>query len=86
MALPALAFAGSFELSTDKIFAPGEPVSVTVSAMDVPTLDIRLYRVDDPKSYFLGLEDVHSPVVETKRDSRRPRRWWEPSSARPRGF
>jgi uncharacterized protein YfaS (alpha-2-macroglobulin family) len=66
-ALPALALAGSFELSTDKIFAPGEPISVTVSAMDVPTLDIRLYRVDDPKSYFLGLEDVHSPAVETKR-------------------
>ena len=58
--LPALAYAGSFELSTDKIFAPGEPVSVTVSAMDIPTLDIRLYRVDDPKSYFLGLSDVHS--------------------------
>jgi alpha-2-macroglobulin len=70
--LPALSLAGSFELSTDKIFAPGEPVSVTVSAMDIPTLDIRLYRVDDPKSYFLGLEDVHSPEVKTKRDVSSP--------------
>jgi alpha-2-macroglobulin len=70
--LPALARAGSFELSTDKLFAPGEPVSVTVSAMDVPTLDVRLYRVDDPKSYFLGLEDVHSPEVQTKRDVSSP--------------
>jgi hypothetical protein len=71
-ALPALAYAGSFELATDKIFAPGEPISVTVSAMDVPTLDVRLYRVDDPKSYFLGLEDVHSPAVETKRETSSP--------------
>ena len=36
--------------------------------MDVPTLDIRLYKVKDPKSYFLGLEDVHAPEVKNKRD------------------
>ncbi len=72
LTLPAVTLAGSFELSTDKIFAPGEPVTVTVSSMDVPSLDIRLYRVDDPKSYFLGLDDVHSPVVTTKRGTSAP--------------
>ncbi len=72
LALPAMSVGASFELSTDKIFAPGEPVTVTVSAMNVPSLDIRLYRVDDPKSYFLGLEDVHSPAVETKRETSSP--------------
>jgi uncharacterized protein YfaS (alpha-2-macroglobulin family) len=65
--VPSVAYAGSFELSTDKIFAPGEPVTVTVSAMDVPALDMKLYRVDDPKTYFLGLSDVHSPTVKTER-------------------
>ncbi len=65
-------FSASFDLSTNKIFTPQEEATITISSMDVPALDIRLYRIDDPVSYFLDLSDVHSPTMKTKRDLSSP--------------
>jgi len=65
-------FAAQFELSTDKVFSPAEQAMFMVSSMGIPTLDVRVYKVDDPAPYFLGLTDIHAPSAETKRDVSSP--------------
>ena len=63
------AAASDFELSTSSIFAPGEEVSFMADTMDVPALEFRLYRIDDPKAYFLDLSDPHYPTMKTERET-----------------
>ncbi len=58
---PAMAAAASpyFSLSTDKTFLPGEKATVHLYTRDVPALEFRLYRVNDPVLFFEQLGDVH---------------------------
>ncbi|MBN1882752.1 MAG: hypothetical protein JW885_11305 [Deltaproteobacteria bacterium] len=69
LCLCAKAAAADFELSTSSIFAPGEEVTFMADTMDVPSLEFRLYRIDDPKAYFLDLSDPHYPTMKTERDT-----------------
>ena len=48
-----------FSLSTDKTFLPGEKATVHLYTRDVPVLEFRLYRVNDPALFFESLRDVH---------------------------
>ncbi len=71
LAVSSYSFSANFQISTDEIFAPGDPnnpVTVSVSSRDIPVLDMRLYEISNPEAYFLGLKDIHSPTVKTKRD------------------
>ncbi|MCC7386041.1 MAG: hypothetical protein IT384_29605 [Deltaproteobacteria bacterium] len=52
---------GRFYLSTDRVFAPGQPVTVKVEANGVDALDLRLYRIADPRAYFDAQADLHRP-------------------------
>lgn len=69
LCLCASAVAADFELSTSSIFAPGEEVTFMADTMDVPSLEFRLYRIDDPKAYFLDLSDPHYPTMKTERET-----------------
>jgi len=69
VALCATVSAADFELSTSSIFAPGEEVSFMADTMDVPALEFRLYRIDDPVAYFLDLSDPHYPSMKTERET-----------------
>ncbi|HLP59020.1 MAG TPA: MG2 domain-containing protein, partial [Candidatus Deferrimicrobium sp.] len=51
-----------FYLSTDKIFTPGEEAFVTLEARELPYVDIRIYRIDDPTGFFLAQDRPHQPV------------------------
>ena len=57
---PSLATASPyFSLSTDKTFLPGEKATVHLYTRDVPALEFRLYRVNDPALFFENLRDIH---------------------------
>ncbi len=58
---PAAAAAASpyFSLSSDRTFLPGEKATVHLYTRDVPALEFRLYRVNDPVQFFEQLRDVH---------------------------
>src|SRR5215470_3601416 len=57
---PALAVADPyFTVSTDRTFLPGEKAAVHLYTRDVPALEFRLYRVNDPALFFESLRDVH---------------------------
>jgi uncharacterized protein YfaS (alpha-2-macroglobulin family) len=57
---PAIAAAAPyFTLSTDRTFLPGEKATVHLYTRDVPALEFRLYRVNDPVLFFENLRDVH---------------------------
>lgn len=60
--LPAVAAAAAtpyFSLSSDRTFLPGEKATVHLYTRDVPALEFRLYRVNDPVQFFEQLRDVH---------------------------
>jgi uncharacterized protein YfaS (alpha-2-macroglobulin family) len=60
LTLPAMAAATPyFSLSSDKTFLPGEKATVHLYTRDVPALEFRLYRVNDPFLFFENLKDVH---------------------------
>ena len=61
MVFPAFSSAASpyFSLSTDRTFLPGEKATVHLYTRDVPALEFRLYRVNDPVLFFENLRDVH---------------------------
>src|SRR6185437_4537787 len=48
-----------FSLSTDKTFSPGDKVTVHLYSRDVPALEFRLYRVNNPVLFFERLRDIH---------------------------
>lgn len=48
-----------FSLSTDKTFSPGDKVTVHLYSRDVPALEFRLYRVNNPVQFFEQLRDIH---------------------------
>ncbi|HLW53739.1 MAG TPA: MG2 domain-containing protein [Candidatus Angelobacter sp.] len=48
-----------FTVSTDRTFLPGEKATVHLYTRDVPALEFRLYRVNDPVQFFETLRDVH---------------------------
>jgi hypothetical protein len=50
----------SFSLSTTRTFAPGESVKIQLLARNVPSLEFRVYRVNDAEKFFAGLKDLHS--------------------------
>lgn len=49
-----------FALSSDRSFAPGERVTVQLTAWRVPSLEFRVYRVKDPVAFFATLESPHA--------------------------
>ena len=62
---PSAAFAQPrFYLSTDRVFAPGERAEIKIEARDVDTLQLRLYRIEDPAKYFDEQDDLHRPKEE----------------------
>jgi uncharacterized protein YfaS (alpha-2-macroglobulin family) len=57
---PAVASADSyFSLSSDRTFLPGDKITVHLYTRDVPALEFRLYKVNDPVVFFEQLRDVH---------------------------
>src|SRR5215469_13093116 len=57
---PAMASADSyFSVSSDRTFMPGDKVTVHLYTRDVPALEFRLYKVNDPVLFFEQLKDVH---------------------------
>jgi len=61
-ALPARAADAprSFSLSSTHTYAPGESVKIQFYARNVPALEFRVYKVNDPQKFFAGLKDLHS--------------------------
>ncbi len=60
-------FADYLEMASEKIFTPGEKTYVTVGSNRTQKVGIRVYKLDTPKEYLLGLRGIHHPKVETKR-------------------
>ena len=49
-----------FALSSDRTWAPGETPVVHLWGENIPALEFRVYRVNDPVKFFQTLQDVHS--------------------------
>src|SRR6185503_2594384 len=62
---PSSAQAGRFYLSSERVFPPGQPAEVQVEANDVEALQVRLYRIRDPRAYFDAQADLHRPAAES---------------------
>jgi uncharacterized protein YfaS (alpha-2-macroglobulin family) len=65
VALPAAA-QERFYLSTERVFAPGEPAEVLLEANGVHALQVRLYRIENPRAWFDAQADLHRPVEESE--------------------
>ena len=50
----------SFNLSTNRSFAPGEKPTIHLYAQNVDELEFRIYRVQNPAKFLSGLPDLHS--------------------------
>ncbi len=50
----------SFNLSTSKTFAPGEPPTIHLYTHNVDALEFRVYRVNDPVKFIENLRELHS--------------------------
>jgi hypothetical protein len=50
----------SFNLSTDRSFAPTEKPTIHLYAQNVDELEFRIYRVRNPAKFLAGLPDLHS--------------------------
>ncbi len=48
-----------FSLSSNRTFAAGGKPSVSLNAWNVPELEFRVYRIDDPVQFFQQLESAH---------------------------
>ncbi|HEY3839858.1 MAG TPA: alpha-2-macroglobulin, partial [Bryobacteraceae bacterium] len=48
-----------FALNSGRTFAPGEKPSITLTTTNVPELEFRVYRINDPFKFFENLEDPH---------------------------
>ena len=60
----ARAEAGRFYLSTERVFAPGQPAEVQLEANGVAALQVRLYRIKEPRAWFDAQADLHRPKEE----------------------
>ncbi len=61
--LPAPLFARkavSFNLSTTRSYSPGEKPQIHLYAHNVDVLEFRIYRVEDPERFMMGLPELHS--------------------------
>ncbi|MGA2218512.1 MAG: MG2 domain-containing protein [Terracidiphilus sp.] len=56
----------SFSLSSTRTFSPGETVKIQLFARNVPSLEFRVYRVNDAEKFFSGLKDLHSFGVQSQ--------------------
>lgn len=63
--LPAPAYAGRFYLSTERVFAPGQAAEVQLEANGVTALQVRLYRIAEPRKWFDAQADLHRPHEES---------------------
>ena len=50
----------SFNLSTNRSFAPAEKPTIHLYAQSVDQLEFRIYRVQNPEKFLTGLPDLHS--------------------------
>src|ERR1700761_7532754 len=50
----------SFNLSTNKSFAPGEQPKIHLYTHNVDALEFRVYRVNDPVKFLENLRELHS--------------------------
>jgi uncharacterized protein YfaS (alpha-2-macroglobulin family) len=50
----------SFNLSTNRSFAPTEKPTIHLYAQSVDQLEFRIYRVQNPEKFLSGLPDLHS--------------------------
>jgi uncharacterized protein YfaS (alpha-2-macroglobulin family) len=50
----------SFNLSTDRSFAPSEKPTIQLYARNVDELEFRVYHVQDPAKFLAALPDLHS--------------------------
>jgi uncharacterized protein YfaS (alpha-2-macroglobulin family) len=50
----------SFNLSTNRSFAPTEKPTIHLYAQSVDQLEFRIYRVQNPEKFLTGLPDLHS--------------------------
>jgi hypothetical protein len=50
----------SFNLSTNRSFAPTEKPTIHLYAQSVDQLEFRVYRVQNPERFLTGLPDLHS--------------------------
>jgi alpha-2-macroglobulin len=50
----------SFNLSTNRSFAPTEKPTIHLYAQSVDRLEFRIYRVQNPEKFLTGLPDLHS--------------------------
>ncbi len=50
----------SFNLSTSKTFAPGEPPTIQIYTHNVDALEYRVYRISDPVRFLENLRELHS--------------------------
>ncbi|HZQ43214.1 MAG TPA: MG2 domain-containing protein [Acidobacteriaceae bacterium] len=50
----------SFNLSTNKTFAPGEQPKIHLYSRNVDALEFRVYRVNDPVKFLENLRELHS--------------------------
>lgn len=64
-ALPAFA-QERFYLSTERVYAPGEAAEVQLEANGVTALQVRLYRIEDPRAWFDAQSDLHRPEEESE--------------------
>src|SRR5688572_22981635 len=63
---PASAEDGRFYLSTDRVFAPGRQPEVKLEANGVGALQIRVYRIAEPRAYFDTQSDLHRPTEDNE--------------------
>ena len=77
--LPALAQAAEpyFSVSTDRAFLPGEKATVHLYTRNVPALEFRLYRVNDPMLFFEKLNDVHGFGQRSPKEQIEEKTWIE---------
>lgn len=61
------ALAYDLNLETEKIFAPGEPVTIQANTRGLDRIDFRIYRINDPEGYFTGQKHLHNPDLDRTR-------------------
>jgi hypothetical protein len=64
----------TFRIEGYDIFKPGDPVTINVNAYNVDTVDMRVYRIKDPITFFKRQKDINYPnpykaLEETRRKS-----------------
>lgn len=53
-----------FSINSSEIFLSGSKVNFTLESLQTPSIEFRLYRIDDPAAFFIMQRDFHSPVAE----------------------